>query len=75
MIHFEWPWLLLCAFLPLLVYWLPAKKKTTPIALKMPLLMADIDASQAHDSSHKAPLLLLTLMRRLIWDHLLFVLL
>ena len=62
MINFEWPWLLLCAFLPIFVYWLPAKKKSSPIALKMPLLMADIDTRQVHDSSHKAPLILLCLV-------------
>ncbi len=47
MIHFEWPWLFLALPLPLLIYWLPSKKKSTQqLPLKMPHLIAKLTPSQ-----------------------------
>jgi Ca-activated chloride channel family protein len=62
MIHFEWPWVLLAVLLPLFVYWLPAKQKNTPVALKIPVLISGMAATGQDESSHKAPLAILSLI-------------
>ncbi|QBG35033.1 vWA domain-containing protein [Litorilituus sediminis] len=62
MINFAWPWLFLLLPLPLLVYYLPAKKAAQEsAALKMPSL-PNIDAStQVNSQNRKAPIVVLTI--------------
>lgn len=62
MINFAWPWLFLLLPLPLLVYFLPAKKAAQEsAALKMPSL-PNIDASaQVNSQNRKAPIIVLTI--------------
>ena len=62
MIHFEWPWLLLCLPLPLFLYWLPAKSSSEPVALKMPIQLDDFATSSQTQRKGKVPLILLTLV-------------
>ena len=61
MISFAWPWLLTLLPLPLLVYWLPAKKNRSSAALKIPVLMAELDSSSAPKTRKKIPLIVLSL--------------
>lgn len=62
MINFAWPWLFLLLPLPLLVYYLPAKKAAQEsAALKMPSL-PNIDASaQVNSQNRKAPIVVLAI--------------
>ncbi|WP_440875529.1 vWA domain-containing protein [Thalassotalea sp. PLHSN55] len=62
MINFAWPWLFILLPLPLLVYWLPAKNKSTISALKMPVLLAGVNSQASQPSRKKLPLILLTLI-------------
>jgi len=62
MINFQWPWLLLCLPLPLIIYWLPAKKKSAVAALKMPTLIAGFDQTNQQNERNKSALWLLTLL-------------
>ncbi len=62
MINFEWPWLLLALPLPLLIYWLPAKKQTQSAALKIPHLLTGLSTSQTQTRSQKMPIVILSLI-------------
>jgi len=62
MIELALPWLLLALPLPLLVYWLPAKKTTEAAPLKMPTLLNGLQRSESGNSSKKAPILLLVIL-------------
>ena len=62
MIHFEWPWLLLALPLPLLVYWLPAKKQSQNAALKIPHLLSGVSTVVSSNSKNKVPLMMLMLV-------------
>ncbi len=66
MISFAWPWLLVALPLPLLVYFLPAKKKVQSAALKIPTLIDGIDGNATVSSSSKLPALLLSLVWLLV---------
>jgi Ca-activated chloride channel family protein len=62
MISFYWPYLLLALPLPLLVYWLPAKKKSSLAALKMPTMVKINTMANNEQKQAKAPLIILTLV-------------
>jgi Ca-activated chloride channel family protein len=62
MINFQWPWLLLCLPLPLLIYWLPAKTKATSAALKMPVLIAGVNQSKPQNQQNKATIWIISLV-------------
>ena len=66
MISFAWPWLLVALPLPLLVYFLPAKKKVQSAALKIPTLIDGIDGKASVSSSSRLPAVLLSLIWLLI---------
>ena len=59
MIELALPWVLLALPLPLLVYWLPAKKNTEAAPLFMPTLAPGVVQKGNANSNKKAPLLLL----------------
>jgi Ca-activated chloride channel family protein len=46
MIHFEFIWVLAALPLPLIVYWLPAKKQVQSAPLKMPTLVKGIKVTE-----------------------------
>lgn len=61
MISFAWPWLLLLLPVPLIIYWLPAKKSAVnSSALKIPNLVNISTESLAKPTKSKVPLLLLS---------------
>lgn len=62
MIHFEWPWLALLLPLPLLVYWLPNKKSSQSVALKVPQLVTGIGTTQVNNTKRRAPLIMLSII-------------
>ena len=62
MISFAWFWLLLALPLPLLVYWLPAKKRQSAVALQVPKLMTLEQSTARQQSKSKAPLILLSVI-------------
>lgn len=66
MISFAWPWLLVALPLPLLVYFLPAKKKVQSAALKIPTLIDGIDGNATVSSSSRLPAVLLSLIWLLV---------
>lgn len=67
MINFAWPWLFLLLPLPLLVYWLPAKKSAQEsAALKMPSLTTIEGSAQVNSQNRKAPLIVLAICWSLI---------
>lgn len=59
MIHFNFAWALLALPLPLLIYWLPAKKNVQAPPLKMPTLLKGIHATELVPRKQKNSLLLL----------------
>lgn len=59
MIEIALPWLLLALPLPIIVYWLPAKKKVASTPLKMPTLLADVGKQGNGNVQKKAPITLL----------------
>lgn len=62
MISFYWPYLLLALPLPLLIYWLPAKKKSAITALKMPTMVQINSVKQSEKENKKVPLIILSLV-------------
>ena len=62
MINFEWPMLFALLPLPLLIYWLPSKKKSEAVPLKVPVLLEGIDTTIAATSNKRASLVLLSLV-------------
>jgi Ca-activated chloride channel family protein len=62
MIHFEFIWVLAALPLPLLVYWLPAKKQIQSAPLKMPTLIKGIQTAEFTPHKKKAPLANLSLI-------------
>lgn len=62
MISFAWPWLFALLPIPLLIYFLPAKKKVTEqSALIMPVLIKVSSKSVSDQQKRKAPLVVLSL--------------
>ncbi|REL26161.1 VWA domain-containing protein [Thalassotalea euphylliae] len=62
MISFAWPYLLLALPLPLLVYFLPAKRQVQVAALKVPALVTGLDAGAQTDTSKKLSIAVLCLV-------------
>jgi Ca-activated chloride channel homolog len=63
MISLQWPWLLLCLPLPLLIYWLPARKNNrNTVALKMPMLLQGVGTSATANKQTKTPIIILALI-------------
>ncbi len=62
MISFYWPYLLLALPLPLLIYWLPAKKKSTIAALKMPTMVQVNTIKSQYKENKKTSLIVLSLV-------------
>ncbi len=61
MISFAWPWLLILLPLPLFIYWLPSKKNSASAALKMPILITDIESTTITNKQKKMPMIILSL--------------
>ncbi|GAA0821518.1 VWA domain-containing protein [Colwellia asteriadis] len=62
MISFAWPWLLALIPLPIIIYWLPAKKRAPKNnALKVPLLIQTTSSVEQSDKQKKSPLVVLSL--------------
>lgn len=66
MIHFEFIWLLAALPLPLLIYWLPAKKQVQSAPLKMPTLIKGIQAPEFTPHKKKGSLATLSLVWALL---------
>jgi Ca-activated chloride channel family protein len=62
MISFAWPYLLALLPLPLLVYFLPAKKHRQSAALHLPVLLPQVASAQASAPSRPVPLWLAALL-------------
>lgn len=62
MISFAWPWLFLLLPLPLLVYWLPQKRKNRiSAALIIPQLLSGTPVTVTTSANKKSPLIILSL--------------
>ncbi|HCM48434.1 MAG TPA: IMP dehydrogenase, partial [Colwellia sp.] len=62
MISFAWPWLIALLPLPLIIYFLPAKKSTSQqSALIMPVVINISSNSVSDQQKRKAPLIVLSL--------------
>ncbi|MGB1261999.1 MAG: vWA domain-containing protein [Cognaticolwellia sp.] len=59
MIHFDFIWALLALPLPLLVYFLPAKKQLQAAPLRMPTLIKGVQTAEFAPEKKKTPLLIL----------------
>ena len=66
MIHFEFIWVLVVLPLPLIVYWLPAKKQVQASPLKMPTLIKGIQAPEFTPHKKKASLATLSIVWALL---------
>lgn len=66
MIHFEFIWVLAALPLPLIVYWLPAKKQVQASPLKMPTLIKGIQAPEFTPHKKKASLATLSIVWALL---------
>jgi Ca-activated chloride channel family protein len=66
MIHFEFIWLLAALPLPLLMYWLPAKKQVQSAPLKMPTLIKGMQAPEFTPHKKKASLATLSIVWALL---------
>ena len=66
MIHFEFIWVLVALPLPLIVYWLPAKKQVQASPLKMPTLIKGIQAPEFTPHKKKASLATLSIVWALL---------
>ncbi|SEK45570.1 Ca-activated chloride channel family protein [Colwellia chukchiensis] len=62
MIHFDFLWALIALPLPLLVYFLPAKKQTPAAPLRMPTLISGLKAEKLAPAKQKSSLWLLSLV-------------
>ena len=66
MINFEWVWALALLPLPLLIYWLPSKSTTEVAALKVPVLIENINTNHTNVNNKKSSLILLSLIWALL---------
>jgi len=66
MIHFDFIWALIALPLPLLVYWLPAKKQVQAAPLRMPTVIKGVKTQEFAPQKKKAPLLILSLVWSLL---------
>ena len=60
MIHFDFIWALIALPLPLLVYWLPAKKQVQAAPLRMPTIIKGIKTQEFAPEKKKTSLLILS---------------
>jgi Ca-activated chloride channel family protein len=66
MIHFDFLWALIALPLPLLVYWLPAKKQVQAAPLKMPTIIKGMQSKEFAPEKKKTSLLILSLIWLLV---------
>ncbi|MBA6389378.1 VWA domain-containing protein [Colwellia sp. BRX10-3] len=66
MIHFDFLWALIALPLPLLVYWLPAKKQVQAAPLKMPTIIKGMQTKEFAPEKKKTSLLILSLIWLLV---------
>lgn len=66
MIHFDFLWALIALPLPLIVYWLPAKKQVQAAPLRMPTLIKGVHSQEFSPEKKKAPLFILSIIWLLI---------
>lgn len=66
MIHFDFLWALIALPLPLLIYWLPAKKQVQAAPLKMPTIIKGVQTQDFAPEKKKTSLLILSLIWLLI---------
>jgi Ca-activated chloride channel family protein len=62
MIHFDFLWALIALPLPLLVYWLPAKKQVQAAPLRMPTIIKGIQTTEFAPEKKKSSILILSLI-------------
>lgn len=66
MIHFDFIWALIALPLPLLVYWLPAKKQIQAAPLRMPTVVKCVQAQDFAPEKKKTSLVILSLIWLLV---------
>ncbi|AWB56785.1 VWA domain-containing protein [Colwellia sp. Arc7-D] len=66
MIHFDFLWALIALPLPLLIYWLPAKKQVQAAPLRMPTIIKGMHTQEFAPEKKKGSLLILSLIWLLI---------
>ena len=66
MIHFDFIWALIALPLPLLIYWLPAKKQVQAAPLRMPTIIKGIKTQEFAPEKKKAPLFILSFIWLLV---------
>ena len=66
MIHFDFIWALIALPLPLLVYWLPAKKQIQAAPLRMPTVVKGVQAQDFAPEKKKTSLVILSLIWLLV---------
>ncbi|ASP46665.1 vWA domain-containing protein [Cognaticolwellia beringensis] len=66
MIHFDFLWALIALPLPLLIYWLPAKKQVQAAPLKMPTIIKGMQTQEFAPEKKKTSLLILSLIWLLV---------
>ncbi len=59
MFSFEWPWVLLASFLPLLVYWLPANTSRQQSSLQVPIKLGGLQAQSHAPTRNRVSIVLL----------------
>lgn len=62
MIHFEFLWAFLALPLPIVIYFLPAKKVAPSAPLRVPVILPGIESEGNAQSKRKAPLILLSVI-------------
>jgi Ca-activated chloride channel family protein len=62
MIHFDFLWALIALPLPLLIYWLPAKKQVQAAPLRMPTIIKGIQTPEFSPEKKKSSILILSLI-------------
>jgi len=65
-IHFDFLWALIALPLPLLIYWLPAKKQVQAAPLKMPTIIKGMQTQEFAPEKKKTSLLILSLIWLLV---------
>ena len=66
MIHFDFLWALIALPLPLIIYWLPAKKQIQAAPLKMPTIIKGIQTQEYAPEKKKGSLVILSLIWLLV---------
>ena len=66
MIHFDFLWALIALPLPLLIYWLPAKKQVQAAPLRMPTIIKGMHTQEFAPEKKKGSLLILSLIWLLV---------